>query len=379
MCSPKVAIVLNSGVVKCFVERLTLTSKQQLIGRRTFLAALAGLTTCGLGWTDANKILADNLITPNRGAKQGLVPLVYAPRYNISAFGFERLHKFDGAKYSKIQRSLIASGLRTPADFVQPDALLKEQLLKVHTRRYLDSLNNSVVLAFIFEVYLASIVPPPLLDWRVLYPMRLAAGGTLNACRLALQEGLAINLGGGYHHAEANHGGGFCVYSDVPIALTILHEEGKIKKALVVDTDAHQGNGFANVLRNSGWAHVLDLYDESIYPYPKVAEDIAVPLAAKTTGTVYLTTLEKILPTAIKRFSPDLIVYNAGSDVLASDPLSSLLVSPEEMCQRDLFVVSQARQSGIPLAMVLAGGYSKESASAHAKSLEAILAKYDRA
>jgi histone deacetylase 11 len=307
----------------------------------------------------------------------GLVPLIYASHYNISAFGLEHLHPFDGRKFSKIQKHLIRAGLRKPADFVKPLELSKEQLLKVHTSEYLESLKDSGVIASILEVFAASIVPSPLLDWRILHPMRLAGGGTLIACRLALQSGLAINLGGGYHHAERNHGGGFCVYSDVPIAVTLLRQEGLIGKILIIDTDAHQGNGFANVLRDTGWAHILDLFDESIYPFPKVLEDISVPLRAHTDGNGYLTALEKAVPKAISRFQPDLIVYNAGSDVLASDPLSSLKVSPEEMCQRDLFVVSQCRERRIPLAMVLAGGYSRESASAHGRSIEGILAKYD--
>jgi histone deacetylase 11 len=133
-----------------------------------------------------------------------------------------------------------------------------------------------------------------------------------------------VNLGGGYHHADRSHGGGFCVYSDVPAALLQLHREGLFKTALVIDTDAHQRNGFANVLRETTWAHVLDFYDESIYPYPKVEEDMSVPLPANTDGKEYLNALAQRVPRAISKFKPDLIVYNAGSDVLASDPLSSL-------------------------------------------------------
>src|ERR1700733_7413853 len=130
-----------------------------------------------------------------------LVPLIYASHYNISAFGLEHLHPFDGQKYSKIRKHLIRAGLRTPADFVKPLELSKEQLLKVHTSEYLESLKDSGVLARIFEVFAAGVIPSPLLDWRILHPMRLAGGGTLIACRLALKSGLAINLGGGYHHA----------------------------------------------------------------------------------------------------------------------------------------------------------------------------------
>jgi histone deacetylase 11 len=330
-----------------------------------------------VGW---GSDIQDVLEEPDAGvcALEALkVPLIYDSRYNISAFGLEHLHPFDSRKYSKIRNYLLSSGLRTANDFVKPVPLSNEQILKIHTPGYLESLKNSSVLAKIFEVSAAAAIPAGLLDWSVLYPMRIAAGGTLNTCRLAMKYGLAINLGGGYHHADRDHGSGFCVYADVPIALTILFQEGKFGKALIVDVDAHQGNGFANTLRGNNWAHVVDLFDESIYPFPKVVEDFSVPLPAQTRGDSYLARLEETIPVAIARFKPDLIVYNAGSDVLASDPLSSLILSVEEMCQRDLFVVSQARELGIPLAMVLAGGYSRESASAHGRSIEGILARYD--
>jgi histone deacetylase 11 len=336
----------------------------------------------GLGFSVLKNVLADGEETETAGHgvtsnAAGLIPLTYSGHYNISAFGLEHLHPFDGRKFSKIQKHLIDSGVRLPADFVKPSPLSQEQLLAVHAADYLQSLKHSTVLAKIFEVPAAAMIPAPLLEWRVLNPMRLAGGGTLVACHLALQNGLAINLGGGYHHADRDRGGGFCVYSDVPIALTLLRAEDKIKKALIIDTDAHQGNGFANILRHTSWAHVVDLFDESIYPFPKVLEDMSVPLPTRTRGDGYLTALEKAIPVAIARYQPDLIVYNAGSDVLASDPLSTLLLSPEEMRDRDLFVVSQARERGIPIAMVLAGGYSHESASAHGRSIEAILRKFD--
>ncbi len=346
--------------------------------RRTVLVTIACFAAGGLGFPIMQDLLEEADGTPAKSGTRGLVPLIYASRYDISVFGLEHFNPFDGHKYSKIQRHLLSKGIRTPGDFIKPFRLSGEQLLKIHTDEYLESLKDSGVLARIFEVAAAGLVPSFILDWRILQPMRLASGGTMLACRLALQNGLAINIGGGYHHADHNHGGGFCVYADVPLALTVLHEEGKIGNALIIDTDAHQGNGNANILRDSGWARVVDFFDESIYPFPKVLEDMSVPLPARTRGDQYLAALEKTVPIAIAKFKPDLIVYNAGSDVLASDPLSSLLVSPDELCTRDAFVVSQARERGIPLAMVLSGGYSKESASSHAKSIELILTRYDR-
>jgi len=307
-----------------------------------------------------------------------MVPVVYSPVYNITAFGLERLHPFDSRKYRRIHDWLIRQGLRKPGDFVNPGPCTHADLLQVHTPEYLRSLRDRKVLARILEVPVVSYLPAWLVAWRVLRPMRWATGGTILACRLALEKGLAINLAGGYHHAGPDQGGGFCTYADVPLGLLILKEEGRLKSALVVDTDAHQGDGTANAIRHWPWAHLLDFFEEDIFPWPKVEEDISVPLPARTNGAEYLDALQKHLPTALDRFRPDLVVYNAGSDVLWSDPLSRLFLTAEEMAERDLYVVTEVRERGMPLAMVLSGGYGPASWEAHARSIEGILARFDR-
>jgi histone deacetylase 11 len=351
------------------------------IDRRKFLLALTALAGLAPASELMRDVVDDTLALDQKNLQSKLkvdrVPLIYRANYNISLFGLEKFHPFDGCKFARIEEKICATGLRGKDDFLKPMMISGDELLTVHTSKYLEDLKNSYLLSRIFEIGALAKVPAHLIDWRVLRPMRYASGGTLLACREALTNGLAINLGGGYHHADRDHGGGFCVYSDIPVALNILHQEGKIKRALVVDTDAHQGNGFANVMRGSGWAFGLDIFDESIYPFPKVTEDISLPLPFRTGGEQYLTLLEKMLPVAIERFKPDFIAYNAGSDVLASDPLSSLQLTMKDMSERDLMVVSQARKAGVPLAMVLAGGYSKESAAAHAQSIEGLLRKFD--
>jgi histone deacetylase 11 len=202
-----------------------------------------------------------------------VIPLVYHPGYNITAFGLERLHPFDSRKYQRIHDALIARGLRRPGDFRRPISVSRRDLLKLHTRDYLNSLRSSRVLARILEVSIAGAVPGWLLDWRILRPMPLATGGTLLACRVALEHGVAINLGGGYHHAAAGWGGGFCVYADIPLAATILHSEGRVDNVMVVDLDAHQGNGTAAVFQKWPWASILDAYQESLFPARKEPED----------------------------------------------------------------------------------------------------------
>jgi histone deacetylase 11 len=307
-----------------------------------------------------------------------MVPLVYSPAYNITACGLERLHPFDSVKYRRIHDWLVYQGLRTPTNFVEPRSCTRAELLAVHTAPYLRSLRSRRVLARILEVPQVALLPAWLTHWRVLRPMRRASGGTVHACRLALEQGLAINLGGGYHHAGPNQGGGFCIYADVPLALALLRRDGLIGSALVIDTDAHQGNGTADAIRPWPWAHLLDFYDESLYPWPKAPEEMPVPLPPLVNGAEYLDTLRQHLPAGLERARPDLVVYNAGSDVLWSDPLSSLMLTADDLAERDLYVVTAVRERGLPLAMVLSGGYGPASWEAHARSIEGILARFDQ-
>jgi histone deacetylase 11 len=307
-----------------------------------------------------------------------MVPLVYSPKYDITAFGLERLHPFDSRKYRRIRDWLVRQGLHQPGDLVTPRPCTQADLLRVHSPEYLRSLRNRRVLARILEVPVVRHLPAWLVAWRVLRPMRWASGGTVLACRLALERGLAINLGGGYHHAGPDRGGGFCAYADVPLALLILKEEGRLGSALVVDTDAHQGDGTADALRPWPWAHLLDLFEDDLFPWPKAEADIPVPLPPRTNGAEYLHALRTHLPGALDRFRPDLVVYNAGSDVLRSDPLSRLFLTAEEMAERDLYVVTEVRERGVPLALVLSGGYGPASWEAHARSIEGILTRFDR-
>ena len=307
-----------------------------------------------------------------------MLPVVYSPKYDITAFGLERLHPFDSIKYGRIARWLFQQGLRKPQDFFVPRPCTRKGLLRVHTPAYLHSLRQRQVVARILEVPQVGRLPGYFTDWRVLRPMRWATGGTALACRLALERGVAINLAGGYHHAGPDGGGGFCVYADGPIGLEVLHVEGRLRSALVVDTDAHQGNGTAACIRNWPWAHILDFYEQDIYPWPKVEEEMAVQLWPGTDGAEYMNLLREHLPDALERIRPDLVFYNAGSDVLEGDPLSRMALTIDDMAERDLYVVTQARESGAAVAMVLSGGYSKESWMAHARSIEGILTRFDR-
>jgi histone deacetylase 11 len=307
-----------------------------------------------------------------------MIPLVYHPGYNVTAFGLERLHRFDGRKYHRIHDTLVNRHLRRSRDFVRPRSISKGDLRRVHTAEYLGSLRRPETLAKILEVPMVRRLPSWAIDWRILRPMRLATGGTILACRLAIEQGIAINLGGGYHHSASGWGGGFCVYADAPIAAKILHDEGKVGKILVVDLDAHQGNGTASTFHAWPLASIFDLYERDNFPSRKEPEDYPLAVRSGLSGCEYLGIVQEALPYVLDNDRPDLILYNAGSDPFVEDPLAGFLLTANEIAERDLLVISLAREREIPVAMVLSGGYSAESWKIHADSIEGILTRFDR-
>ncbi len=147
---------------------------------------------------------------------------------------------------------------------------------------------------------------------------------------------------------------------------------------LVVDLDAHQGNGTAAVFRNWPWASILDLFEDDLFPIPKEEEDYPLPVPPGLTGMEYMDVLWDALPRALDTTRPDLVVYNAGTDPFAGDPLAGFRLTKDELVDRDLFVVTTVRERAIPFAMVLSGGYSAESWRIHAEAIEGILARFDR-
>ena len=151
---------------------------------------------------------------------------------------------------------------------MRPSAVSRQELLKVHTPEYLRSLRSPETLARILEVPIIRRLPVWLVDWRILRPMRFATGDD-PGMPVGDGERVAINLGGGYHHAADGWGGGFCVYADAPLAAKVLHDEGRLGNVLVVDLDAHQGNGSAAIFQGWPWAVIFDLYQRDLFPVRK--------------------------------------------------------------------------------------------------------------
>jgi histone deacetylase 11 len=318
-----------------------------------------------------------------------VIAIVYGRHYDISFFGVERLHPFDSRKYGRAWRVLrrhFTTRLSKLLITVDRPATFAE-LLQVHTAEYLTSIRQSRALAAALEMPPLRRLPSWLLRWRVLRPMRWAVRGTVLAAKAALERGIAVNMSGGYHHAKRNRGEGFCVYSDIALAVQQLRLEGRIpgsQRIAYVDCDAHQGNGVCHQFLHDKVFFIFDMFNEEIYPaYDLEARqriDCRLPVRSRCTGTEYLSILRKSLPgflDSISRAQPVALgIYNAGTDVFVGDQLGGMCLSADDVLERDLFVAQQFRERDIPMVMLLSGGYSKMSHQLVAKSVRHLIDKY---
>jgi len=319
------------------------------------------------------------LITQNESPASKPVQsvLVYSAAYNVDLGGLESFHSFDAHKYQKIHQQLLDDKIVNPDAMLEPEEISEKDLLRIHTPEYLKSLLDPLKLRQYFETPVASLIPPNLIDQFVLKPFRTATGGTLLAARQALKQGMAINLGGGYHHAKPDKGEGFCIYADMPITVRVLQAEGKIKTALIIDLDAHQGNGTIVCLPEDESTYCLSLHQGNIYPVPKEQGDWDIELAAGTGDQEYLELLERTLNEVFdKAKQPDIVIYQAGCDTLRTDPLAGLNMTAEGIVQRDLMVIQACVKRNIPVVMTLGGGYSENAWKVQYESVKAILKKY---
>ncbi|XP_055661760.1 histone deacetylase 11 isoform X3 [Falco peregrinus] len=261
-------------------------------------------------------------------------PIVYSPDYNITFMGLEKLHPFDAGKWGKVINFLKEEKLIADDLIVQAREATDEDLLVVHTRRYLNK---------------------------------------LKAGKLAVDRGWAINVGGGFHHCSSDKGGGFCAYADITLAIKFLFERVQgVSKATIIDLDAHQGNGHERDFMDDHRVYIMDVYNRYIYPgdgFAKRAIKRKVELEWGTEDTEYLQKVHTHVEGALNELKPDIIVYNAGTDILDGDPLGGLAVSPQGIVKRDEVVFKAARSRRIPILMVTSGGYQKRTARIIADSI----------
>ncbi len=262
-----------------------------------------------------------------RTQKDVNVAIVYSEDYGISLGGLEKLHSFDIHKYKRIYKQLLMDELIDPAHVYRPDEISEVDILRVHSKAFLQSLESTKTVARYLEAPAMKVLPRSMVESGVLSPFRRATGGTLLAARHALKCGVGINLGGGYHHAKPESGEGFC-----------------------------------------------------IYPIPKAKSDLDVELESGTGDLEYLKLLRECLPKAFNAAgSVDMVIYQAGCDTLEGDPLASLTMTEEGIVMRDALVIDACVDRGIPVVMTLGGGYGKNAWHAQYRSIKAILEMYGQA
>ncbi|WP_425154626.1 histone deacetylase family protein [Candidatus Palauibacter sp.] len=273
----------------------------------------------------------------------------YSPGYTVP---LPDGHAFLMGKFAALREILERDGLISPADVVEPGEASWEELALVHTPAYLYKLRHGTLDRA--EVRRLGLPWSPALVRR----SRLAVRGTVNAAWMALEDGVAANLAGGTHHAFPDHGEGFCVLNDVGVAVRMLRRGGWIRRVLVVDLDVHQGNGTAAVFAADPDTFTFSMHGEGNYPFRETPSDLDMGLPDGTGNEEYEEALLRFFPEALARLRPDLVFYLGGIDVLAGDRFGRLALTRAGLERRDRIVIGTIRGEGLPLALLLSGGYA---------------------
>uniref|UniRef100_A0A2P2MIQ7 histone deacetylase n=2 Tax=rosids TaxID=71275 RepID=A0A2P2MIQ7_RHIMU len=316
-----------------------------------------------------NRILSSKLYFDVPPSK---IPVIYSSNYDIAFLGIEKLHPFDSSKWGRVCQFLITDAVLERNSIIEPQEASKDDLLVVHSESYLSSLKSSINVAMIIEVPPVAVFPNCIVQKKLLYPFRKQVGGTILAAKLAKERGWAINVGGGFHHCSSDKGGGFCAYADISLCIHYAFVRLGISRVMIIDLDAHQGNGHEMDFSNDRRVYILDMYNPGIYPFDYAARryiDQKVEVVSGTTTVEYLKKLDEALEVAGQRFNPELVIYNAGTDILNGDCLGRLKVKPDGVINRDEKVFKFARERNIPVVMLTSGGYMKSSARVIADSI----------
>ncbi|MBC7788719.1 MAG: histone deacetylase [Anaerolineae bacterium] len=275
-------------------------------------------------------------------------------------------HRFPIEKYALLRDLVVAQGL-VPSDRLHsPDRAGVDELQLVHTFDYVDRLTEGRLT----ENEMRRVGFP----WSAELVERSyrAVGGTIGASRAALENGIAMNLAGGTHHAFADHGEGFCVFNDVAVSIRVLQREARIERAAIIDLDVHQGNGTHAIFSGDASVFTFSMHGGRNYPFSKVAGSLDIELQDGTGDESYLGLLAKHLPEVLARAAPDLVVYLAGADPHERDRLGRLRMTHEGLSRRDVMVIEACRDAGIPIAITIAGGYGNdimETVKVHANTV----------
>jgi len=258
------------------------------------------------------------------------------------------------SKYSLLRDKLVADASLIDVQLLESDPASDEQLLRVHTPEYLEKVKQGTL----SEKEIRRLGFP----WspQLLERSRRSVGGTIAACRAALQEGIAANLAGGTHHAHPDYGSGYCVFNDAAVAARTMQAEDRAKRILIVDCDVHQGDGTAAIFAGDPSVYTFSIHGAKNFPFHKKDSDLDLALPDVTGDTAYLEALEAGLNRTLHSYAFDLAIYLAGADAYGDDRLGRLNLSKAGLCQRDRLVFERCRQTRVPVAVAMAGGYARQ-------------------
>jgi acetoin utilization deacetylase AcuC-like enzyme len=262
-------------------------------------------------------------------------------------------HRFPMKKYALLRERILETGLLTKEDLIVPDGATDEQILRVHDAVYWGNvkpgkLNAKAIRRMGFPW------SPELVE-----RSRRSVGGTISACRTALSEGNAVNLAGGTHHAFPDHGAGFCVLNDAAIAARAMQNEHGITQIVILDGDVHQGDGTAAIFDGDPSVITLSVHGARNFPFHKQQSDLDIELDDGLEDEDYLAAWRAGVTWALDLAEAELAIYLAGADPYEGDRLGRLRVSKMGLATRDRFVLETCQTRGIPVAIVMAGGYAK--------------------
>ena len=292
--------------------------------------------------------------------------LIYDDRYDLNLGA----HVFPSQKYRLVYERLLQDAIASQEDFLKPSPASDEDILRVHSQDY------------VYKLKTGSLTRAEVMRMEVPYSAELieacwlAAGGSILAARRALEDGFSANIGGGFHHAYPDHGEGFCVIHDVAVAIRKMQADGAIERAMVVDTDVHQGNGTAAIFGGDETVFTMSIHQEHNYPYPKPPSTLDVNLPDGVGDGDYLAILEKYLHRSFDEFSPQLLFYVAGADPYVEDQLGGLALTMDGLARRDALVMGYAQRNQVPTAVTLAGGYARkleDTVNIHVNTIKAAI------
>jgi acetoin utilization deacetylase AcuC-like enzyme len=262
-------------------------------------------------------------------------------------------HRFPIRKYTLLRERILESTLIGDPDLLVAPAVTDDEILRVHTSDYWNRLKHGELTA----KELRRIGFP----WssELVIRSRHSAGGTLSACRAALEDDMGINLAGGTHHAHPDHGSGFCMLNDVAIASRAMQVEARAQRIVVLDCDVHQGDGTAAIFRDDPTVYTFSIHAEKNFPFHKQQSDLDIALPNDAGDDAYLDALSEGVQRALDAAHADLAIYLAGADPYIGDTFGWLALSKDGLAARDRMVMRFCRDADLPVAIVLSGGYAR--------------------